>query len=476
MTQAQSEPTESTTKKESSTKGKGKVFFERAEQVAMTGNWDFAIEMYLEGIQREPDAVAEGHQKLREVAMKRKAKGGRGPGMMDQLKRRQGKDPLQNLVNAEYMLGKDPGSVTHMEQVFKAAKALELGEVVNWISDILLEAQRKASKCSRRILLMITLAYEELEEYAKASQACDLMLQANANDVEFLELRRNISAKYTIQKGRYDQEGDFTRSVADMDKQKELMQKDALVKDEKYLLEEVERTRREYLENPTVPGKINALADALLRLEDESYENEAVDVLTKAHKDTGVYAFKMRVGDIRMRQMTRRYRKLVEGGDTAGATQQAQRQLAFELEEYTERAANYPTDLSVKFELGRRQFLVGQLDEAIASLQQAQRDPRRTVRARSLVGQAFTKKGWYHEAAETFERALEAEMTEERSKELRYYLGDVLQQMGEYEKAQEQFSIVAQIDYNYKDVRARIEQIRDQIEEARKSGDSGRAG
>jgi tetratricopeptide (TPR) repeat protein len=86
------------------------------------------------------------------------------------------------------------------------------------------------------------------------------------------------------------------------------------------------------------------------------------------------------------------------------------------------------------------------------------------LRARSLIGQAFTKKGWYREAAETFERALETELTEETSKEIRYFLGDVLQTMNELARAQEQFSMVAQVDYNYKDVRQRIEQIRQKLQ------------
>ncbi|MCD6304633.1 MAG: hypothetical protein J7M21_06690, partial [Planctomycetes bacterium] len=189
------------------------------------------------------------------------------------------------------------------------------------------------------------------------------------------------------------------------------------------------------------------------------------DVLAKAHKDTGAYQFKMRMGDIRIRQMSRRYRQLRDSGDIQGAREQAKRQLAFELDEYTERAANYPTDLSIKYELGRRQFLAGKYDEAIANLQQAQRDPRRALRARSLIGQAFMKKGWLEEAAETFERALQAELTEEQAKELRYYLGNVFQQMGKIKQAQEQFSLVAQTDYNYKDVRERIEKLRKQISE-----------
>ena len=82
----------------------------------------------------------------------------------------------------------------------------------------------------------------------------------------------------------------------------------------------------------------------------------------------------------------------------------------------------------------------------------------------NYLGQAFTRKEWYREAAETYERVLKAEMTEERSKELRYNLGHVLDKMGQFTQAQDEFSRVAQIDYNYKDVRERLERIRKQLD------------
>ena len=449
-----------------SSSGKGKAFFERAEQISETGNWDFAIELYLEGIAREPENIERGHQKLREVALKRKAQSGKGPGMVEQLKRRATKDPIESLINAEYLLAKDPGSMSYMVQVLKATLGLEVPVLTKWICDLLLDLQRNASKRNKRVLLLLIESYDKIEEYASAIQSCEMARELAPNDDQIRAAINELSAKYTIQKGGYGQEGDFTKGVRDMEKQKELAQRGAMVKDRSYLEQQIEKSRQEHLATPTVPGKISALVDALLKIEEESCENEAVDVLTKAHRDIGAYQFKMRIGDIRIRQMTRRYRKLVESGDKAGAEEQARRQLQFELEEFTERSLNYPTDLSIKYELGRRQLLAGKLDDAIASLQHAQRDPRRHARALSLLGQAFTKKQWYREAAETFERALQGELSEARTKDLRYYLGDVLEKMGDLRGAQDQFSEVAQIDYEYKDVRQRLEDLHKRIQQA----------
>jgi tetratricopeptide (TPR) repeat protein len=452
------------------TPGKGKAFFERAEEVAGTGNWDFAIELYLQGIQREPENIERGHQPLREAALNRAAQGGKKPSLADQWKHRPAKDPLQSLVNAEYLLSKEPGSPGYMEQVIKAARALDCRPVVRWACDLLLRVQKEAKKPSRRVLELLASAYDDIEAYGPAIQACQMALQMSPDDAKIRETITELSAKHTLQQGKYGQEGDFVKGVKDMERQQRLIQKDAAVKSREFLESEIAEAKQDYLTSPTVMGKINAYVDALLKIEEEAFENEAIDVLTKAHRDTGAYQYKMRIGDIRIRQMTRRFRALKADGDEQAAAAQARRQLEFELEEYTERALNYPTDLDIKYELGRRQLLAGQIDEAIASLQQAQRSPKRHLRALGLLGQAFATKGWFHEAAETYERALSTGVGEERAKQFRYSLGDVFEKMGEHQKAMDQFSDVAQLDYNYKDVAQRVEALRRRLEPGGREG------
>ncbi len=443
--------------------GDGSAFFDRADELARMGNWDFAIEMYIEGIKREPGNVERGHQKLWEAGLNRKTKGGKPAGLMQQLKRRGGKTPLDEMLNAEYLLAKDPGSLSHTETVLKAAKQLDLPAVTKWACDILFIAQRPPAKPSKRVLGMLVDAYSNVEEFRLAIEACRILQSLSPDDPAVEETLAELTAKDTIKRGKYDGESDFTQSVKDMDKQQELIQRDSLLQDGSYLERQIEKARAEYLEDQTQVGKINAYVDALLKTEDPAHEPQAVEVLTKAHKELGAYQFKMRIGDIQIARLTREYRKLIEAGDKEGAAAQARRQLDFELEEFAERVVNYPTDLSLKYELGRRQFLAGNYDEAIGSFQQAQRDPRRSLRAMNYLGQAFARKGWLPEAVATLERALEHELTENQEMELRYSLGDVLEQMGELQRARDNFSKVAQVDFNYKDVRVRMDNIRKKL-------------
>lgn len=458
--------------------GKGKAFFDRADQVAETGNWDFAIEMYTEGLLREPDNLERGYKPMREAGFNRKASGGKGPGMREKSKHKtNSKDPAENLANAAYLLAKDPGSEQYMELVLNCAARAERKEVARWIAEILLESQRQSNKPNKRICVQLTDHCENLQMYDLAVAACGLAMQAAPNDAELEQRYGHLGAQYTLQKGRYGEDNkEFTDSVRDLDKQKELMQQDMLAKTGDALKQQILRARKDYAESPTETGKINALVDALLQVEDETHEEEAIKILTKAFEDTGAYQFKMRIGDIRIRQMARRFRQYRDAGDQENALKVAREQLAYEIKEYTERSKNYPTDLGMKYELGRRLFAAGKYDDAIGMLQQAKNDPRRFVNVMNYLGQAFMKKGWWQEAIDTFQNVMKRDLPEQHVKAVRYNLGTCYEQLGkdrndvtELHRAEEEYSGVAQTDFNYKDVRQRLEEVRNLIREKSKS-------
>src|SRR5690349_19120856 len=64
---------------------KAKAFFDRGGTVAATGNYDYAIEMYIQGLMLDPESI-EGHQSLRDISLRRKASGGKTIGMLQMMK------------------------------------------------------------------------------------------------------------------------------------------------------------------------------------------------------------------------------------------------------------------------------------------------------------------------------------------------------------------------------------------------------
>ncbi|MFB0524127.1 MAG: hypothetical protein ACETVZ_01215, partial [Phycisphaerae bacterium] len=65
---------------------KAGAFFERAQEAAEKGGFDYAIDMYLEGLRYAPDALEQGHLPLCELALQRKAKAGTKPSMVERVK------------------------------------------------------------------------------------------------------------------------------------------------------------------------------------------------------------------------------------------------------------------------------------------------------------------------------------------------------------------------------------------------------
>ena len=100
-------------------------------------------------------------------------------------------------------------------------------------------------------------------------------------------------------------------------------------------------------------------------------------------------------------------------------------------------------------------------------LQEGQRDPKNRLRAMSFLGQCFFKKKWYSDAVDVYTRALETPDATAGNigKELQYNLGRAYQDDGQTDQAIKAYSTVAQIDFLFKDVRQRLEQLRNKNRE-----------
>ncbi len=81
-----------------------------------------------------------------------------------------------------------------------------------------------------------------------------------------------------------------------------------------------------------------------------------------------------------------------------------------------------------------------------------------------MLGQCFFKKKWYSDAIDVYSRALEAPdaLAADIGKELQYNLGRAYQADGQDEEAKKAYSLVAQADFLYKDVRQRLDSLRSQ--------------
>ncbi|MBN1124455.1 MAG: hypothetical protein JXA82_05560, partial [Sedimentisphaerales bacterium] len=445
------------------------TFFERAEEVASTDNFDYAIEMYLEGLRLAPDALEDGHAPLRRIALIRQGKGGKKPTITEKMKRHGGKTPLDELLNAEFLLAKDPDNLSYAETMLRAAVAGGYQRTASWMANLVYEANRSKDKPSYSTWILLKDSFRELELFDNAVAACQKALEMKPEEAPLQNELRDLSAQLTMQRGKYDTDGDFRKAIKDKDVQEQLQAQEHLVKSVDFRQRAVEEAKRAVTRVPSQTNLL-ALADALVGLETDKGFQDAIKLLDGAHKKYKDFAFKKREGEIRLKRLRSALRAIKSGLHHDPQSQNLKEKLAYVskkldevgLEHFRLCVENYPTDMKLKYEYGLKLVAAKQYDEAIPLFQEAQRDPRYRVTGLAKTGLCFFHKGWYADAIDIFQQALKACENQDTgvAKELRYNLARSFEQDGQKEKALDMFRKLAQQDFGFKDVRERIDALR----------------
>lgn len=451
-------------------------WFQQAKKLSEDRNYDYAIESYLTGLKFWPEAVEEGHQPLRAAAFARRETGGKKPGTMEGMKHAMsGKDSVQAMLNAEWLYARDPLNISYMEGIVKNAAKAKCEATLLFIAPIYFDAAKNEKKLSKDRFVVLRRAYGEAGErcerrgdvkralhfYQGALTVLEVLRQVGGTTLEYGEDLKNLATKVTILKGKYDSSEDFRGSVKDSGAQRDIHDRERMVMDDARMDQLVEEARQTWKANPGVSAKLLQLVELLCRGEAKDHEDEALRLLDAEYAATKNYGFKSRADDIRMKHLRRNVRQCAAGGDKE-ATRQAQlEQLKLELKTYKERVEQYPTDNKLKFEYGRRLVLSKKYDEAIPVLQEARNDPKNRAACMGLIGRSFFEKGYHTQAMTTYRQAIaEHELVgDELAKELYYWLGRACEACGKKEEAEKAYGQVIQWDYNYKDVRERLDRL-----------------
>jgi tetratricopeptide (TPR) repeat protein len=381
-----------------------------------------------------------------------------------------GKTALEQMLNAEYLFAKDPNHLPFAEAVLKAAAAGGYEKTVRWIADLVFQENNALAKPSVSTYVLLKDSYASLGQFDRAVAACQRAAKLKPENGELADEYKRLSAELTLARGHYEQEGDFRQSIKNRESQEKLHAQQGVVKTEDYRLSAVEEARGKLAQNSNLPGNIFGLAQVLSELESDEAENEAIELLEDAYERKSDFSFKRRAGQIKIKQLNRKLRKAkaaVEAnpGDSqakARAVESSAELEKFELEHYHLCVVNYPTDLQAKYEYGVRLIRSKRYDDAIPLFQEAQKDPRRKIAAMNKIGLCFFMKGWYADAVDVFNRAIEAyEIKDDNvAKELRYNLGRAYEEQNETEKSLEIYRRLAQLDFAYKDVSQRVDKLR----------------
>lgn len=456
-------------------KKKAKPFFDRGNTVAGTGNFEYAIEMYVSGLAFDPDS-AEAHQQLRDISLKRKATGGKSIGFMDGMKlKRPSKDDKQNLLNNAKLLAYDPGDTNYMIGILQNAVRGGFYNAVMWIGPILQKANADSPKPEVSKFIVLRDSYIAMEQWKLATDACHYAAMLRPDDMDLQKSLKDLGAKHAITKGNYQTSKSFIDSVQDRAGQEKLMKQDKEIQSMDNMRVLIDAAEKELKADPNDAGKISKYAETLAKTEDPDLESQAMDVLQSAFERTKQFRFRQKIGLIKIAQMSRMERNLraavnANPSDTEARqtyAQFAQEKLLEELSEYQLASENYPTDTKLKYDVAVRLYQLKRYDEAIPFFQQLRQDPKYRIDAAIALGKSFLEADFVDEAVDTLAQVLTEYpgKGDAKSIDMTYVYGRALEQKKELQAALKAYSQVAQWSFNYKDVQARIKKLRKDMQD-----------
>src|SRR5439155_12495745 len=231
---------------------------------------EYAIEMYLQGLGIDPEAI-DAHQALRDISLKRKASGGKPLGMLQSMKLKGGKDEKEAMLNAEKLLAYDPGNTDHMLNILTNAEKGGFFDSVLWIGPILLRANKDTGSGGKSFLgsgfgggqkenfdkyMVLKNVYKRLQRWKLAAEAAEYAAAMRPDDMDLAKERKDLSAFETIKGGGYEKAGSFRNSVKDMQKQRDLFTKDTDIRTMDVLTKQIAAAEAEWQADPTEYGKL----------------------------------------------------------------------------------------------------------------------------------------------------------------------------------------------------------------------------
>lgn len=454
---------------------KANKWFLRARELGEKRQFDYAIEYYVNGLEFWPEAVEEACKPYHGCAVARRQTGGKKAGLKDTLKRSlNDKDAKKAYINALWLFGKDPENISYLEGILKNANRLHADDAAFWSAGVFLKALENTPKASVKQFHSLAKYTEEVSDRAagrkEASFAVDILQIAVEamticrrrfpKDDSLDKIVKNISTKLTIIKGKYADGESFRDSIRDADKQHDLHDEQRSIQDSDRVDQLIAKAQRDYEENPT-PIAMQKVIDMLCKRERDEDESKAINLLMAEFKKSDQYRWKSLADDIRMKQLTRKRRVLEKGGDADALKQHRIAQLRFELNLFKERIDRYPTDNRLKFEYGVRNFMGGRFDEAIPLFQTARSDPKNRSACGLYLGRCFYRKGYHDQAIPTLEETINGYEIpdDELGKSMRYWLARTQEAAGKNDDARKTYGAILQLDYNYADVRPRLDKL-----------------
>lgn len=403
---------------------------------------------------------------------------------------KRGRDYLRAIEHGEQVLCRNPWDLGAQLDMAEAFDALGLSDLAVFTLDQAREKYPRDATLNRALARQ----FEKRGDFQKAIFLWQLVKEVHPTDVEAQHKAKDLAASETIAKGQYVEAATGSREspVLGRIEARAVEKQDKLGRDAEPLLKRIEA-------DPTEPSLYVQLAAVYRR---HGQPDRARAALQQGLGPTGnAFAIQVELMDLDLAPVRKnlehteaRLRKLRERAaaaavdDTAEETtapaededdlsekdlQQLRVKLlkevnAREIDLYRAKADRFPNELQHRIDLGTRLLKADLVDQAIAELQQAQRDEKLKWKAKMLLGVGFKRRNNWKLALRNLEEALTALPAGEEAgkKELLFQLASGCAENGDLPRAIELGHELANLDFTFKNIGKLLDEWNDRLQSA----------
>lgn len=443
---------------------------EKARASIKTGSARFAIEICMGLVEKYPGCV-EAREVLHEA--QKAAKSGKKRSFLSGLTSMplskigglsMKKDPGKAMIQAEKILKDDPGSVDALRLLGDAAAMKELPHTAVFAY----EGAYGGDPTNLDVAKKLANFYLQVDRVVDCIRICDKIIREHPGDGDAQEIVKRASVAQSMEKGKWEEEGDFRSKLKDKTEAENLEQASRSTTSDESLEKLIQETHEKIQEEPENLTNYKQLSTYYHRSGD--YES-AISWIQEARKLESGQA------DVTLERLEAKlYREYVDNlikakkaeieadPDNGDLKEELENMLAerkkYLIEQTADMVKRYPNDYGARYQYGELLLEDGQTDQAIQQLQIALRNPKVRIPSLNLLGQAYKSKEFYDMAAEQFETAKgEINGMSDVKKEIIYNLAECYEKMDDVEKAIDRYKEIYSADIGFRDVAKKIDEF-----------------
>jgi len=450
---------------------------DKAKIAAERGQYDYAINLYLNLLEFQPDNV-EAREALRAVEVRKFQERGitkstpagwfKGFGSFLAAQLHLVLRKYEKAMGAcEAFLKNDP---YNRSMQCLLARAAERSEYFPTATMVLEDVRRLdgaptkglALKAYIRVLRNLGELYAQTEQLPLATERFEEILRLAPGDRDAERRIRDIAAQRSMVEGGWDKagkQGSYREVLKSEDDAKRLEESHRDIRTREDVEGAIERVKKDVEEDPTNTRYLVQLGDLYRMAKDW---NTARAAYQKARElDPSNFLVVERLGDLKLAEMDARIVDLQSDPSAkAQAAELRKERMAFAFQEYQKRVKARPQDLPTRFALGSILLAMGQHKDAAVQFQHAARDPKTRRPGLYRLGVCLMKQGLVEMAIDQFRKAVAgSSLVDQEAKEILYALGEAHESQGSLAEALGAYKRIFDIDMNFKDISSKIEEL-----------------